>query len=704
MNSAAQKQWSKYGVCVLLGAITCVAYAAVAHNVFIAFDDRNYVIANQNIQEGFSWDSIKWAFTTFHSNNWHPLTWVSHMLDCRLFALDPAGPHLVNLAFHIANTVLLFLLLQNTTSQLWPSAFVAMLFGLHPMHVESVAWVAERKDVLSTFFFMLTLLAYARYAELAKDKKPVRWGVYGLALLLFALGLMAKPMLVTAPGILCLMDLWPLRRLTLPFRSQPKLILYRLLAEKIPFILLAALSCWVTFFVQKNTGAVEPIDQLPLAQRLEHLPVAYGWYVLKFFWPTHLSIFYPVQISTPLWQLLLASLLLLGMTVFAIWRARQYPFFIAGWFWFVGTLVPVIGLVQVGSQAYADRYSYIPYIGLFICLAWGLPELLAKLRWPQREPILWAGAILLTVVCFWRTMVEVQYWKNGQTLFQRAVAIDSKNYMAWALLGLEYEAHGDNNRATDCTTRAITLDDHFGWGWHDLGHMLVIKGDYPGAIHALEMSLAYTLYDPYKMDIYNNLGDVYLKTGQYDGAISNYQSSLQFSPSQPDVQVKLGQSFAQNKQPGEAITAFQNAIALEPDNLQAHLNLATIFESTGRDAEAVEHYRKVIALEPDAVIPLNNLAWLLAAGADAHVRNGPEAVSLAEHSCELTHFQEPLFIGTLAAAYAEAGRFNDAIDAAKKARDVAQAQGKPAIANRNTQLMELYQSGHAFHMNAQSPR
>jgi Flp pilus assembly protein TadD len=702
MNPTAQMQWLKYGVCLLLVALTCAAYASVAHNAFIAFDDRDYVIANHNIQQGFSWGSIKWAFSTFHSNNWHPLTWLSHMLDCKFYALDPAGPHLTNVAFHVANTVLLFLLLQNVTSKIWRSAFVAMLFGLHPMHVESVAWVAERKDVLSTFFFLLTLLAYARYAELALKKKPVRWGAYGLALLLFALGLMAKPMLVTLPGILCLLDLWPLKRFMLPLKSEQKPVLYRLVVEKIPFILLSMLSCWVTFFVQKSTGAVIPAEQLPLGQRLEHLPFSYGWYMLKIFWPAHLSIFYPAKVNEPGLELLLASLLVLGATVLAFWRIRKEPYFFVGWFWFLGTLVPVIGIVQVGNQAYADRYTYIPYIGLFISLAWGVAELFAKWPAPRRMAVLWTAGLLLMAACFWRTVVEVHYWRDGQALFKRAVALDPGNSMAWALLGLEYEAHGNNNQATDCMKQATTLDDHFNWAWHDLGHMLVIKGDYASAIHAFQMSLAYTLYAPFKKDIYNNLGDAYLMTGDYNGAISNYQNSLQFSANQPDIQIKLGQSFAHNNQPDQAIAAFQKAVVFQPDNTEAHLNLAILLESTGRDSEAIEQYQKIIELEPDAVIVLNNLAWLLATDSDARLRNGSEAISLAEHACELTHFQEPLFIGTLAAAYAEAGRFNEAVDSAGKARDVALAHGEQRIADQNRHLLELYKTGHPFHMDAQT--
>ena len=370
MNQAVPNPYLKYLVCVLLAGITFAAFAPVAHYSFIALDDRSYVVGNSHIQHGFSWAAIKWAFNAIYSNNWHPLTWLSHMLDCRLYGLDPAGPHLTNLAFHIVNTLLLFLLLENLTSKLWPSAFVALLFAIHPMHVESVAWISERKDVLSAFFFLLTLLAYARYVELAGAKKRTSWMVYGLALLLFALGLLAKPMLVTLPCILCLLDFWPLRRIQWPLAAQPKGPLYRLLIEKIPFVLLAALSCWVTFAAQNATGAVKPQVAFPLSERLDHVPLSYAWYVLKLFWPVNLSIYYPLRMDNPSWGVL-AVLFLVMLTGLTLMFGRKLPWLFVGWFWFVGMLVPVIGLVQVGDQAYADRYTYLSYVGPFVIMAWG---------------------------------------------------------------------------------------------------------------------------------------------------------------------------------------------------------------------------------------------------------------------------------------------------------------------------------------------
>jgi protein O-mannosyl-transferase len=701
MNQAAQKQLLKYIVCVLLAGVTFAAFASITNHAFISFDDRDYIVTNAHIQQGFSWDSIKWAFQTFHSNNWHPLTWLSHMLDCRLYSLDPAGHHLTNLAFHIANTLLLFLLLYNLTARLWPAAFVALLFAIHPMHVESVAWAAERKDVLSTFFLLLTLLAYARYVELSRTRTQLSLMIYRLALLFFALGLMAKPMLVTLPGILCLLDYWPLCRFQLPLKTQPKSLLHRLILEKIPFILLAALSCCITFIAQNATGAVKPQAEFSVAQRLAHVPVSYAWYNFKCFWPANLSFFYPLRIDYPILNVALALLLLLVVSATACLWARKYPWFVVGWLWFIGTLVPVIGLVQVGNQAYADRYTYLPYVGLFIIIAWGIPELLAG--WPHRQAILWGGTTVVAAVCFWRTIDEVRFWKNGQTLYERAIQLDPNNALVWVALGRDYSYQGNRDKAIDCMRHAMTIDNQFNWAWHDLAALLAVKGDYPEAINAYQMALSIANNQRDQIDINNELGNVHFASGRYVEAITNFQSSLTLSPDQPDIQDKLGQCFLQNQQPGQAFTAFQNAVSLDPNNADAQLKLAMILDGEGDGAEAIPHYRMAIALNTNSVIALNNLAWLFATNPDPHLRNGQEAVSLGERACQLTQYQEAVFIGTLAAAYAEAGRFNDAIVTAQKAHDLALAHGQKEIADRNTYLMQLYKSGRAFHLEAKTP-
>jgi tetratricopeptide (TPR) repeat protein len=701
MNPPSRERLFRYLACLLLAVITCAAYASVSHNLFIALDDQDYVVNNLNIQQGFTWKSIKWAFTAYYASNWHPVTWLSHILDCQLYGLSSAGPHLTNLAFHVTNTVLLFFLGYYLTSRLWPSTFVAMLFGIHPMHVESVAWVSERKDVLSAFFFLLTLLSYARYVELYRAKKSVAWAVYILALLLFALGLMAKPMLVTLPGILLLLDYWPLQRIQWPLHDQPKSVWRRLLVEKIPFILLTALSCWITYSIQNSTGAVKLGVLDSTTQRINHMPVAYAWYVLKYFWPVNLSVYDRLPYQESEQQIFWGTLLLVAITAFAVWRFRKYPWFFVGWFWFVGMLVPVIGLVQVGNQAYADRYTYLPYIGLFFIIAWGAMELSSKL--PRQQWVLCLFGLLITVLLFWRTIVETHYWESGLSLFNRSIEVDPKDEMAWMLAGLEYQHQGNYDKVIDYLTHATVLNNQFNLAWYNLGRAYALKKDYSNAINAYESAAACAWYDGDKVNIYNSLGDACTATGQFNEAIANYQDSLQINPGQPYVQSKLAQALINNNQSDQAIDAYQNAISLNPNYLEAQLGLAMLLDSTGHDAEAIPHYRKVIELDTNVLAALNNLAWIMATDSDPRLRDGKGAVPLALHACERTDYQEAFLIGTLAAAYAEAGQFDQAAAMAQKARDVALAHGQKGIADSNAQLLQLYKSGKAFHIDIKTP-
>jgi tetratricopeptide (TPR) repeat protein len=701
MTADVQKQVLKYAVCVFLALIALAAYAGVAHDSFITLDDRAYIVANPFVQPGLSWADLKWAFSGYHSAYWIPVTWLSHMLDCQLFGLDPAGHHLVNLGFHIANTLLLFLLLHSLAARLWPAAFVALLFALHPMHVESVAWAAERKDVLCAFFFFLTLLAYVRYTRLAGLGERSPWMMYLLALILFTLGLMAKSMLVTLPGILLLLDFWPLRRIQLPFPKQPAPSLRRLLLEKIPFFALAGLFAFVNGHAATLAGAVKPAFQDPLAERLAHLPVSYLWYVVKFVWPVNLSIFYPLRMDDPAVEVSLAWLLLLGLTALALVTARKYPVLLVGWFWFVGMLVPVMGLVQAGDQAYADRFTYLPYIGLFLIVAWGIPELLA--RAPSRQFILWTGAALVIGACFWRTTEEVQFWKNGPTLFKRALALDHRDPFVWMYLGGEYSNLGNYDGAIDCMNRAVALDPHAHLAWHELGKLLAHQENYPAAEKAYQSALPDTWFKGDRIEIDNDLGDAYASAGQYGQAVAAYQDALALSASQPDTQAKIGQCFLKTQSPDHAAAAFQAAIDLQPGNSPAQIGLATILQGTGQDSEAVLHYRKALETDTNSIMALNNLAWILATDADPTLRNGQEAVALAEHACQLTQYNQAFLIGTLAAAYAEAGRFDAAVATAQKARDVALNHGQKEIAGHNSQLLQLYQAGQPFHDLPPSP-
>ena len=422
--------YSSLTIGLLLAIVIVAAFWRVRANDFV-YDDYQYILANEHVHNGLNAGDISWAFRAFFQANWHPLTWISHMLDNQLFDLSSKGPHLVNLLFHIANTLLLFYILKRMTRTLWQSAFVAALFGIHPLHVESVAWISERKDVLSTFFWMLTLLAYVHYVEKPTIKR------YVLILSAFALGLLAKPMLVTLPFALLLLDYWPLKRFNLG---------WRLIWEKIPLMAMAAISSVITYIAQHSGEAVTTFDRLHFGIRAANAVVSYVSYLWKMIWPRGLSIIYPHPIETlPTWEVAASGLVLACISALAIRSARRLPYFAIGWFWYLGTLVPVIGLVQVGAQAMADRYTYVPLIGIFIVIAWGVPDLLAR-RKPRGKllAIPAIGVILALMICTW---IQVSYWRNNLTLFEHDLAYNRPTKDSLNNLAAAYKEQGMYDRA-----------------------------------------------------------------------------------------------------------------------------------------------------------------------------------------------------------------------------------------------------------------
>ena len=442
-------------VCLLLAVSTLVVYWPVTGHDFVNYDDTDYVTANPYVQAGLSAQGLAWVWHSDVARNWHPVTMLSHMLDCQLYGMRPGGHHLTSLLFHIANSLLLFLLLRNMTGCLWRSGVVATLFALHPLHVESVAWVAERKDVLSTLFFLLTLWAYGRYAKELGAKgegrgaksegrrqniqSPIGNGKfrhYWLTLAWFALGLMSKPMLVTVPFVLLLLDYWPLRRFALITKNSRLKTLLPLFREKVPFLLLSAASCVVTFQVQQNGGSVLDVNNLPVAARVANALMSYVRYLGKMLWPEHLAALYVRKTPWPAWEVGLAAIALLAVSAAVIRLARSRPYLAVGWFWYVGTLVPVIGLVQVGMQSMADRYTYIPLIGIFIAVAWGVCELAATWRVPKVG--LGIATTVVLAACMVLTRGQLGWWKNSETLFQRMITAVPGNYMAHYNMGNLY--------------------------------------------------------------------------------------------------------------------------------------------------------------------------------------------------------------------------------------------------------------------------
>ena len=452
-------------LCLLLAAVTLAVYWPVMRCDFVDYDDPAYFMFNHHVQAGLTLNNVTWSFGTTATGNWHPLTWLSLMLDETLFGKSPAGPHFTNLLLHVANTVLLFLLFRRLTGAVWRSALVAALFALHPLHVESVAWISERKDVLSTFFGLLALWAYARFvqkSEVRSQKSEVEnqvsglrlstSGYYWLALLFFSLGLMSKPMLVTLPFLMLLLDWWPLQRFTI---SKLRTTASRLILEKIPFFVLSAISCVVTFIVQQKEGSVVAWVNLSTAGRVENASVSYTRYLGKTFWPFGLANPYPHPGHWELWVVIFSMVLVVGLTVAAVWVGRKCPYVAVGWLWYLGTLFPVIGLVQVGIQSIADRYTYVPLIGVFMILAWGLDEAGANRRLPRQ--LLVVIALLLLVASGLRTRNQLSYWQNSGTLFNHTLAVTGNNSTAYSALGSYLLRQGRSMEATNYYIKSLQI-------------------------------------------------------------------------------------------------------------------------------------------------------------------------------------------------------------------------------------------------------
>ena len=701
-------------ICAGLALATLAVYWPVTQFDFINYDDIDYVTENRIVRQGLTWHGVAWAFQTVHAANWHPLTWLSHMLDVQIFGLQPSPHHLVNLLFHIANTILLFLLLRRMTSALWRSAFVAALFALHPLHVESVAWVAERKDVLSTFFGLLSIWAYAAYVEKSKVQSPkseVRspksevqspkskvMGAsatqhasrstlhaprfYLLSLLLFAFSLMSKPTLVTLPFLLLLLDWWPLRRFQLKAQDSKLKTSLPFLREKVPFLALSLASAFITLAVQGRGGAVRSLQNLPIVDRVTNALVSYVLYLLKTFWPAHLAVFYPHPVERPWWQALTAAALLALISAGAI-RARRHPFLLTGWFWFLGMLVPVIGLVQVGAQALADRYSYLPLVGIFILLVWGMAQACA--RWPRARIPLVALAAASVLACAAASRRQVTYWQNTTRLFQHALAVTSDNWLAHVNYGaaLERQNKFDEALAHFQTgfqlETAVKINPDLASIRYDLGTALGRKGKLDDArehlLRAIEL-------EPDMAKAHHNLASILTLQGDLDGAITQYQETLRLDPDYAEARTNLATVQLQRRQWEVAAVRYSSGEALLKQQ---------------RTKDAVEQFHAALQFRPDWPEVLNNLAWLLATHPSREARNGVEAVPLALRACELTSGTNFWLLSTLAAAYAEAGRFPEAVTTQQKVCDLAATQGQTAQAESFQQRLALYRAGRAYH-------
>lgn len=823
---------------IVLALVTIIAFEQVRLNEFVGYDDDKYVTENPQVKAGITHKSFLMAFTTTCASNWHPLTLLSHMLDCELFGLEPSWHHLTNLFFHVANTLLLFWVFNRMTGAVWHSAFVAALFALHPLHVESVAWVAERKDVLSGLFWMLTMAAYVRYAE-----RP-SVGRYLLVVLGLSAGLMAKPMVVTLPFVLLLLDYWPLRRFQsgrgsgeqgLPQMSVrtgvPRNSALRLIAEKIPLFVLVAVSSAVTYIVQHKAGALKDTEVLSLNLRMANVLVSYVSYIGKMLYPSRLAVLYPHPAdSLAIWQPIGALLILVVVSAGIIYLGRWRRYLVVGWWWYLGTLVPVIGLVQVGVQAMADRYTYLPLVGIFIMIAWGAGELTTKWRYKRIGLAVTAGIVLTTLaIC---TRVQLHHWRNNLALFGRTLKVTENNYVmqsnyggamfeegrfddalahfnealrinpkyaaarrnagivllrqgkideamaafaevlsykgdrhtAHNYLGLAYAQGGEFDLAVQNYNAALQLKPDYVEAFKNLGIALKEQGKTNEAVEKWLKGLELEPYNPdvhynmgtvmaeqYKYDeavdhfritlaampdwaeAHHNLGAVYYlqgkldlavqqcaeairlradyhdahhniamamtKQGKLDEAIKHFNKALEAKPVRPEVHYGLAGAFYQQGKLDLAAQQCAEALRVRPDYLAARITLADILVELGETQLAVEHYHKALQLKPDQAHVLRNLAWILATSKDVKVQNPNGVVKFAVRACELTEYNQPEFLDTLAAACAAAGRFSQAIETAEKAINLAENTGMADLAEEIRKRLQLYQAGQPYFEN-----
>jgi tetratricopeptide (TPR) repeat protein len=601
---------------LLLAVIVWIAFGRALSNDFVGYDDQSYVVLNPWVTNGLTLGGIQWAFTHVHATNWHPLTTISHMLDCQLYGLQPWGHHLTNILLQAAAAILLFLSLRELTGNLWPSVFVAAVFAVHPLRVESVAWVSERKDVLSGVFFMLTLWAYALYAR-GNGPSSLR---YITVVVFFALGLMCKPTLVTAPFVLLLLDYWPLGRSQLSSPLGGKITRSTwpwLVFEKLPLFALSAASCVATLLAQKQ--ALDASLKPSFVERVGNALVSYAMYVGQMIWPARLAVLYPYPegaLNVP--HVILALQLLLMISVaFFLWR-KKYPFLLVGWLWYLGMLVPMIGIVQVGSQVRADRYTYLPQIGLYLLFAWGATELFHQWR---RSRVILAGAGLFIITALTtRSYFQTSYWQDTETLWKHAIASTSNNYIAHANLAQVLSQSGRLDEAIAECQKALKINPDFAPAHNNLGDALLrneqsghdARGKAAAIDEAIEHFRRALQIKPGFAQAHSNLAKALWQKGQMDDAIAQFQKTLEIQPNDADTEFSLGKAFLQKREVNEAIAHYQKAVEISPDYPEARFSLGNAFVAEGKYSEAIANYEAAVRIRPDYLEAHHNMGCLLA--------------------------------------------------------------------------------------------
>ena len=709
-----------FGICAVLAGITWLVFGQTVAHQFVTYDDPQYVYENASVAAGLSPESVLWAFTHTVGGNWHPLTVISHMLDCQLYGLKPAGHHFTNVLLHTIAVILLFLVLRRMTGTLWQSAFVAALFAIHPLHVESVAWISERKDVLSAVFFMLTLAAYVRYVRTLSLKS------YLLVLVAFAFGLMSKPMLVTVPFVLLLVDYWPLNRfapeapvkLGQKRRVKDHESIRRILLEKIPLLLLSFGSCAATLLAQRHF--IDPIGHLSLMDRFSNAAVAIVIYLRQLVWPFGLSVFYPhPRHSLSLVQVLVATLFLIAVSAAAFMYRRRRPYFLTGWFWFLGMLVPVSGIIQVGEQAHADRYMYLPQIGLYVIVTWFVADTLFS--WRHRRILLataMASSIALLMYPAWK---QTSYWRDGRTLWIHALAVNAQNDTAHisicdldlrenrlddavfharkaleirpdsadahSRLGVALSASGQNEEASIHFQKALETHQIRPRTHYNIATLLLNSGHLDEAIAEFNKELQ---IQPEFVEAHNNLGIALTSKGELDGALAHLQKALELDPQLPKVHHNIAMILLRQGQLEQAIAHLQKELQVNPVSAEAHNDLGIAWSQQGRIDQAINEWQKTLELQPDNLNAYCNLVWVLATFPDDAIRSGAKAVALGEHALQLSGAKDPRIYRLLAAAYAENRQFDKAIETAQRGSELATKQGNYAAANALESNIDLY--------------
>lgn len=610
---AARGRWLALGLSLLVAAATVAAYWAVRGHAFLQFDDADYVTQNPAVRAGLTWQGLRWAFSSSYAGNWHPLTWLSHMADVQIFGLDAGAHHLTNLLLHVLTSLLVFRFLRRATGTIWPSAFAAALFALHPVRVESVAWIAERKDVLSGACVLLTLNAYVSWVA---RPSAMRMAAVVAA---FALALLSKPMAVTVPFVLLLVDVWPLRRWPGEAGGPGAPRLAALVREKAPLFALAAASAVVTFLVQRRAGAVQSLDAFPLALRLANVPVAYVQYLARVCWPVSLAPLYPYPASIPAWQVAGASTVLAAITALVARAWSRRPYLAVGWAWFLGMLVPVIGVIQVGAQPYADRYLYLPAIGLFVMAAWGARDgLAARPSWTRAAAAAAVVVVLALGVLTWR---QARYWADSVTLWERTVAVTRDNYRAYTNLGYALAEAGDRSRARGAYEDAIRINPAYANARNYYGLLLGDMGDQARAAAEFEAALGVR---PRFVQARNNLGLARAAENRMDEALAAFSEALRLDPSFTPARTNLAIAYVKLGRTQDALAEFERVVAEAPQTAQARLNLASALAAAGRPKDALPQFEAAARLGGDP--------------ADVHYLWGGVLMDLGDAAGAATHF------------------------------------------------------------------